>query len=152
MIRVPPYLTAGDTIGVVCPAGYMVYEKAEICINTLHEWGYKTKVGKTLGSNSENYFSGTDEERLDDLQQMLDDDMIKAVLCARGGYGIGRIIEHIKFKRFKKKPKWLVGFSDVTILNAHILSNYKISTVHSPMAGGLYDGGAEDKYVLSFRN
>ena len=135
MIKTPPYLTKGDTIGIVCPAGYMAAEKIQTCINTLEEWGYKVKVGKTVGSDSQTYFSGTDEERLIDLQLMLDDDEVQAILFGRGGYGTGRIIDDISFKRFKKNPKWLVGYSDITVLHSHIYSNYYISTLHSPMAG-----------------
>jgi len=89
MIKTPPYLSKGDTIGIVCPAGFMPFEKAQTCINTLKQWGFKVKVGKTLGSQF-NYFSGTDEERLHDLQMMLDDTEIKAILCGRGGYGLSR--------------------------------------------------------------
>lgn len=87
-----------------------------------------------MASQSENYFSGSDEQRLEDLQQQLDDEEIKAILFARGGYGIGRIIDSINFKNFRKNPKWLIGFSDVTILHAHIYTKYDIATMHAPMA------------------
>ncbi len=152
MITVPPYLKKGDTIGIICPAGYMAAEKVQTCINTLQEWGYKVKVGKTIGSHSATYFSGTDEERFNDLQQMLDDDEIQAVLCGRGGYGTGRIIEHISFKRFKKNPKWIIGYSDITVLHSHIYSNFYIATLHSPMAGAFNDEGYKNEYVLSLKN
>jgi len=152
MIKFPPYLEHGDTIGIVCPAGYMALEKAQTCINVLQEWGYKVKIGKTLGSDSQNYFSGTDEERLDDFQQMLDDDEVGAILCARGGYGIGRIIEQINFKKFAHNPKWIIGFSDVTILHSHIYSNYKIATFHALMASAFNDEGYKDEFVLSLKN
>ncbi|MGZ5133639.1 MAG: S66 peptidase family protein [Flavitalea sp.] len=152
MIKVPPYLQPGDTIGIVCPAGYMDPEKAQTCLNTLKQWGFNIKIGKTLGSNSQNYFSGTDQERLEDFQQMLDDDAVNAILFGRGGYGIGRIIDQIKFKKFRKQPKWLIGYSDITLLHAHIFSNYKILTLHSPMAAAFNDGAAEEKYVLSLRD
>lgn len=152
MITKPPYLKKGDTIGIVCPAGYMEAEKAQTCVNTLQEWGYKVKPGKTVGSDSMNYFSGTDEERLADLQQMLDDDEISAILCGRGGYGTGRIIERLRFKQFKKRPKWIIGYSDITILHSHIYSNYYISTLHSPMASAFNDGGHNNEYVLSLKN
>lgn len=151
MITIPPYLKAGDTIGIVCPAGYMPYEKAAVCINTLQEWGYKVKVGKTLGGNSVNYFSGTDAERLADFQLMLDDKEVKAILCGRGGYGVSRIINDIDFKHFKKHPKWIIGFSDITVFHAHIYSNYKIASIHSPMAGAFNDDGYKSEYVLSLR-
>ncbi|HTS46213.1 MAG TPA: LD-carboxypeptidase [Puia sp.] len=152
MITVPPYLKKNDTIGIICPAGYMSLDKAQTCINTLKDWGYGVKTGKTLGSSSPNYFSGTDKDRLADLQEMLDDDEVNAILCARGGYGTGRIIEDIRFKKFKKRPKWIIGFSDITILHAHIYSNYGIATMHAPMAAAFNDGGYEDKFVWSLHH
>ena len=147
----PPALRPGDAIGLVCPAGYMPLEKAQACIETLREWGYLVRVGKTLGSDSPNYFSGTDEERLADLQQMLDDTSVKAILCGRGGYGLGRIIDRINFSGFKKDPKWIIGFSDVTVLHTHIYANYKIASLHAPMAAAFNDGGANSEYVQSLR-
>ena len=152
MIKIPPYLKKGDTIGIVCPAGYMAAENAQVCINTLQEWGYNVKVGKTVGGNSQTYFSGTDEERLIDLQQMLDDDDVNAILFGRGGYGTGRIIDTISFKRFKKNPKWIIGYSDITVLHSHIYSNYYISTLHSPMAGAFNGEGNKNEYILSLKN
>jgi muramoyltetrapeptide carboxypeptidase len=153
MIKTPPYLQKGDTIGMVCPAGYMSLEKTAECIRVLQEeWGYKVKVGKTVGSSSATYFSGTDEERLADFQQMLDDDEVKAVLCARGGYGITRIIDAISFKKFKKQPKWIIGFSDITLLHSHVYSNYYISTLHAPMAAAFNDAGYINRFVQSLRN
>ncbi|MDX2049352.1 MAG: LD-carboxypeptidase [Chitinophagaceae bacterium] len=152
MIKIPPYLKPGDTIGIVCPAGYMARQKAQTCIDVLEQWGYKVKTGKTLGGSSENYFSGTDEERLNDFQRMLDDDKVKAVLCGRGGYGLSRIIDKIDFKKFRKTPKWLIGFSDVTVLHAHVFSNYKIVTLHAPMAAAFNNEGHKNEYVLSLKN
>jgi muramoyltetrapeptide carboxypeptidase len=151
MITQPPYLKKGDTIGIVCPAGYMAIEKIQTCINTLQQWGYKVKTGNTVGSHSNNYFAGTDEERLLDLQQMLDDDSINAIMCARGGYGIGKIIDHLNFKKFKKKPKWIIGYSDVTILLNKIY-NYKIAGLHSPMAGAFNNEGYKNEFVGSLKN
>jgi muramoyltetrapeptide carboxypeptidase len=152
MTIAPPYLQKGDTIGITCPAGFMAAEKAQTCIDTLHEWGYNVMVGKTLGSNSTNYFSGSDEERTDELQAMMDDDSINAILCGRGGYGLGRIIEQLDFTLFKKKPKWIIGFSDITVLHEHIYSNYKIATLHAPMAAAFNDGGAENEFIQSLKN
>ena len=152
MIKIPPYLKKGDTIGITCPAGYMAREKALACIETLQSWGFEVMVGKTLGSGSANYFSGTDEERRNELQAMLDDESIKAILCGRGGYGVGRIIDDLDFRRFKKKPKWVIGYSDITILHAHIFSKYKIASLHSPMAAAFNDGGSENEFIGSLRN
>jgi muramoyltetrapeptide carboxypeptidase len=151
MITTPPYLKAGDTIGIVCPAGAMTVEKVSECIRVLNEeWGFLTKVGSTIGKQF-NYFSGTDEERLKDFQQMLDDDEVKAVLCARGGYGMSRVIDRIDFRKFKKNPKWIIGYSDITILHSHLYSNYYISSVHAPMAGAFNDAGYVNRFVQSLR-
>ncbi|MET0243219.1 MAG: LD-carboxypeptidase [Flavitalea sp.] len=152
MIKVPSYLLPGDTIGIVCPAGFMAREKAEACIQILAQWGYTVKTGYTLGSNSVNYFSGTDEERLADLQAMLDDKSVKAILCGRGGYGTSRIIDQLNFKRFKKHPKWIIGFSDVTVLHSHLSRNYKIATLHAPMASAFNGDGYANQYVLSLKD
>ncbi|MDQ3279736.1 MAG: LD-carboxypeptidase, partial [Bacteroidota bacterium] len=83
----PPYIEKGDTIGIVAPAGYMPVEKMQACIETLDAWGYNVEMGATTHSQSPTYFSGTDDERLADLQQMMDNKNISAILCARGGYG-----------------------------------------------------------------
>lgn len=152
MIKIPPYLQKGDTIGLVCPAGFMTLEKVQTCISTLQDWGYSVKLGKTIGGDSSTYFSGIDEERLNDFQQMLDDDEVKAVLCARGGYGMGRIIDQVDFKKFKKQPKWIIGYSDITVLHAHLYSNYYISSLHAPMAGAFNEEGFKNEYVLSLKN
>lgn len=152
MTILPPYLQKGDTIGLTCPAGFMPAEKAQTCIDTLHEWGYNVMVGKTLGSHSRDYFSGTDEERTDELQAMLDDDSINAILCGRGGYGLGRIIDQLDFSLFSKRPKWIIGFSDITVLHSHVYSNYKIAGLHAPMAAAFNDGGADNEFLLSLKN
>lgn len=151
-MKIPPYLKQGDTIAITCPAGYMPSEKAQTCINTLQSWGYEVLVGKTLGSKSKNYFSGTDEERLTEFQALLDAPEVKAILCGRGGYGVGRIIEQLDFNQFKKHPKWIIGFSDITVLHAHINCNYKIATLHAPMAAAFNDGGSRNKYIQSLKN
>ncbi|MBI5856109.1 MAG: LD-carboxypeptidase [Sphingobacteriales bacterium] len=152
MIKIPPYLQKGDCIGIVCPSGAMPVERVSECIRVLNEdWGFTTKVGKTIGAKF-NYFSGTDEERLADFQQMLDDDEVKAVLCARGGYGVGRIIDRIDFKKFKKQPKWIIGYSDITVLHSHLYSNYYISSLHSSMAGAFNDDGYKNEFVQSLKN
>jgi muramoyltetrapeptide carboxypeptidase len=151
-INIPPYLQKGDTIGIVAPAGFMPIEKMQTCIETLDSWGYTVQLGTTTHSNSQNYFSGTDGERLNDLQQMLDDRNIKAILCARGGYGTSRIIDQINFKKFRKHPKWIVGFSDITVLHSHILARYKFASLHAPMAAAFNDGEFNNPYILSLKD
>jgi muramoyltetrapeptide carboxypeptidase len=148
---IPPYLQIGDAIGLVCPSGFMPQEKYQTCIDVLHRWSFEVRPGKTM-NNQFHYFSGTDEERLNDLQEMLDDDSIKAILCARGGYGLSRIIDDLDFKKFTKHPKWIIGFSDITVLHAHILQQYKIATLHAPMAGAFNEGEYENEYVQSLKN
>jgi muramoyltetrapeptide carboxypeptidase len=152
MVKVPPYLQKGDTIGLVCPAGFMPVEKVSECIRVLNEeWGFTTKVGNTIGRQY-HYFSGTDEERIEDFQNMLDDQNVKAVLCARGGYGLSRIIDKINFKKFREDPKWIIGFSDVTILHSHIYRNYYISSIHAPMANAFNEDGYKNEFVKSLEN
>ena len=150
-MKIPPYLKKGDTIAITCPAGYMPKEKAQTCITVLQQWGYEVLVSKTIGSRSTTYFSGTDKERLNEFQAMLDAPEVKAILCGRGGYGVGRIIDQLDFTAFKKNPKWIIGFSDITILHAHINRNFKITTLHSSMAAAFNDGGYKNKYVQSIK-
>lgn len=151
MAVIPSYLSKGDTIGMMCPGGYMPLEKAQTCMQILMEWGFKVKEGNTLGSQF-NYFSGTDEQRLEDLQQMLDDESVKAILFARGGYGVGRIIDRINFKKFKKNPKWIIGYSDITVLHSHIFSRFKIASLHSPMAAAFNDNEYKNEYIQSLQS
>lgn len=127
-------------------------EKISECIRVINEdWGFTTKVGTTIGQQY-HYFSGTDEERIEDFQHMLDDENVKAILCARGGYGISRIIDKLDFTRFKEIPKWIIGFSDVTVLHSHIYRNYYISTLHAPMANAFNEDGFKNEYVQSLRH
>jgi muramoyltetrapeptide carboxypeptidase len=145
MIKIPPYLKKGDTIGITCPAGFMAAEKAQSCITTLQSWGFDVMVGKTIGSKSKNYFSGTDDERCNEMQAMLDDENIHAILCGRGGYGVSRIIDRLDFTKFKQKPKWLIGFSDITVLHAHLYTKIKVASLHAPMASAFNEG--ENEYI-----
>jgi muramoyltetrapeptide carboxypeptidase len=151
-MKQPPYLQPGDTIGIVCPAGYMPLENATSCIKTLKKWGYKVVKGKTLGGKSTNYFSGTDEERLNDFQRMLDNDQIKAIIFGRGGYGTTRILDQINWKNFKKNPKWIVGFSDITVLHGYMHEQLKISSIHGPMAGAFNVDEGENRFTLSLKD
>lgn len=151
MKKLPPRLQPGDTIGLVCPAGYMPLERTERCVQTLREWGYQVRIGTTVGGASATYFSGTDEERLADFQALLDDESVRAILCARGGYGTGRIIDRLDFRRFRKKPKWIIGYSDITILHAHLYSRYGIVSLHAPMAAAFLEEGFRNEFVRSLR-
>lgn len=152
MITIPPNLKKGDTIAITCPAGYMDAVNIKTCVKTLQQWGFQVLIGKTVGSNSSNYFSGTDEERRDELQAMLDEPSIKAILCGRGGYGVTRIIDQLNFKAFRKQPKWIIGFSDITVLHSYLFSKCKVASLHAPMANAFNKGGAKGPYVQSLHN
>jgi len=146
----PPNIQPGDLIGLVCPSGTIPLEKVQICIQTLEKWGYQVKLGKTVGTKKDS-FSGTDEERRQDLQGMLDDSAIKAILCARGGYGASRIINAINFKGFNNSPKWVIGFSDITVLHAAILQQNYMS-IHGPMAAAFAKGEMGTPYIQSLKD
>ena len=151
-MKKPPFLKPGDTIGICCPAGYMLAEKADQCIRTLKSWGFRVKKGKTIGGKSNTYFAGTDEERLKDLQLMLDDKQINAILFGRGGYGTSRIMDQIDWTSFKKHPKWIIGFSDITILLSHLHEQLNTLCIHGPMAGAFNLQNGKSKYVRTLKD
>ncbi|WP_316796563.1 LD-carboxypeptidase [Pedobacter agri] len=130
--EIPPYLKQGDVIGITSPAGFITVEQVQPSILQMENWGFKIKIGSTIGKRDFTY-GGTDEERLSDFQNMLDDPNIKAIMCARGGYGFVRIIDRLDFSAFKKNPKWIIGFSDITVLHCHLAKNYGIASIHSKM-------------------
>ncbi|MGB3065628.1 S66 peptidase family protein [Sphingobacterium thalpophilum] len=138
MSRVPAYLQPGDKVAIVCPASF-IRGNIDVGIRTLESWGLEVVVGKTV-STAYHQFAGDDSLRAADLQWALDDPSIKAVFAARGGYGCVRIIDQIDFSAFEKQPKWLVGFSDITVLHSHIQRNYKIATIHGQMPKSFESG------------
>ena len=131
----PPYLVAGDTVGITSPAGTISLEEIQPMVDVLKSWGCKVQIGSSIGKIW-GTFGGTDQERISDLQTMLDNDAIGAIFCARGGYGVGRIIDQLDFTGMQRHPKWLVGFSDITVLHSHIHKNLGLATLHSKMASG----------------
>ncbi|HRO41835.1 MAG TPA: LD-carboxypeptidase [Flavipsychrobacter sp.] len=149
MIQHPPYLKKGATIGITCPAGYVSNERVAYAIDVLQLWGFRIKVGNTVG-NEHFYFSGTDAERLVDLQMMLDDPGIDAILMGRGGYGVSRIVDEIDFTAFAKRPKWICGFSDITVLHNHINALLAIPTLHSPMCAAFKPETVNSDHIKNF--
>ena len=129
---IPNYLLPGDPIGICCPAGNITYEEIQPAVREIQNWGFTVRIGETVGKRDFT-FGGTDEERIRDMQQMLDDPNLKAILCGRGGYGSIRIIDQLDFKRFAIHPKWIIGFSDITVIHAHLSKNYSIASLHSKM-------------------
>ncbi len=146
----PPYLTKGSTIGITCPSGYVAPERTTYAIKTLEDWGFRVMCGKTVGAEHY-YFAGTDAERLADLQTMMDNPEIDAILMGRGGYGMSRIIDALDLTEFARRPKWLCGFSDITVLHNHIHAKTGIATLHSPMCGAFKPDTVELDYMQSFR-
>jgi muramoyltetrapeptide carboxypeptidase len=149
-IIVPPNLKKGDTIGITCPSGHLPLERTNIAKQTLESWGYNVVMGSTVGS-SHFYFSETDERRLYDLQSMLDNNNIHAILMGRGGYGLSRIIDKIDFTHFQQNPKWICGFSDITVLHSHIQKQFGIATLHSPMCGAFKPENLRNADILSLQ-
>lgn len=137
-IVIPPYLKTGDTVGISSPAGYITAEEIQPAIQQLYSWGLKVKIGSTIGKR-DGSFGGTDTERAADFQQLMDDPSVQAILCARGGYGIVRIIDQLDFSRLRMKPKWMIGFSDVTVLHAHLNKKIRVAAIHSKMCNSFPD-------------
>jgi muramoyltetrapeptide carboxypeptidase len=131
-IIIPPYLKPGDKIGICATARKVFRINMEEAAKIPESWGMEVVFGKNLFGDL-HQFSGTDEERAEDLQTFLDDPEIKAVFCARGGYGTMRIIDLLDFTEFKKHPKWIVGYSDITVLHSHIHTNCNTATLHATM-------------------
>jgi muramoyltetrapeptide carboxypeptidase len=129
--HIPTYLKQGDKIGLISTARKINKEELQSAIELLTSWGLEIVLGQNL-FNSYHQFSGTDQERQSDLQHMLDNEYVKGIICVRGGYGTVRIIDSLNFELFQKQPKWLAGFSDITVLHSHI-HKLNIATLHSTM-------------------
>ncbi len=128
----PRTLKANDFIGIAASAGKIKKDSLDTAVSILKLWGLQVKISKHIFSEAHGYFSGTDEERLEDFQQLLDDQKISAIICARGGYGTTRIIDQLDFSNYLKNPKWIVGFSDITALHIK-LHQLGIESIHSVM-------------------
>ncbi|MFW5706264.1 MAG: S66 peptidase family protein, partial [Bacteroidota bacterium] len=128
----PTYLTPGDTIGIVSPAKHIDGQYIVRAREMLEKRGYRVVLGKhVLGRHHQ--FAGTDAERAADFQHMMDDAHVRMILCSRGGYGSARIIDLLNFRGFMRNPKWIAGFSDITVFHAHIYSVFGIESVHGIM-------------------
>ncbi len=127
----PPYLQKGDTVAILATARKHIVKSMQPTIDLLESWGLHVVIGKSIGLE-ENQLAGNDEQRAADLQEQLDNPNIKAIWCARGGYGTVRVVDLIDFTQFKKSPKWLVGFSDVTVLHNH-LNTMGYKSIHGIM-------------------
>ena len=125
------YLQKNDTVAIVSTARKIDLSAIKPAIQLLESWGLNVAIGDTIGFE-ENQFAGNDKERIADFQRMLDNSKIKAIWCARGGYGTVRIIDQLNFTSFIKHPKWIIGYSDVTVLHNHI-HHLGFETLHATM-------------------
>jgi len=127
----PVYLQKGDSVAIVSTARKISSDKIIPAIKLLENWGLNVIIGETIGSE-ENQFAASDEKRIADFQQMLDNPKVKAIWCARGGYGTVRLIDKLDFSAFKKHPKWIIGYSDITVLHSQF-HNFGVETLHATM-------------------
>ncbi|SMC49634.1 S66 peptidase family protein [Moheibacter sediminis] len=127
----PEFLKPNDKIAIVAPSGRIFPEEIEDGLNLIKSWGLTPILGKNLFQDHYNgyHFAGTDEQRISDFQNVLDDDKIKAIWCARGGYGAVKLLDNLNWDKFLKNPKWIIGYSDITAIHNHI-NNSGIETVH----------------------
>lgn len=146
-INMPEFLQKGDTVGILATARKIDLAALQPGIKLLESWGLHVVIGKTIGKE-QNQLAGADWQRATDFQEMLDNPKIKAIWAAKGGYGTVRMVDRIDFTNFKKKPKWIVGFSDVTVLHSHI-NNMNIGTLHAIMAASAKTASPEA--IESFR-
>jgi muramoyltetrapeptide carboxypeptidase len=148
---IPPFLKNGDKIAIVAPAKYIEESYIDNARKLIESWGLQCVIGKhTLGKYR--VFSGTDAERAEDLQWALDHPEIKAIICARGGYGTIRIIDQLNFDRFLQKPKWIAGFSDITVLHNHIHTHQKVATLHATVPLNFPNNPESNPSLQSLRN
>ena len=145
----PPYLKAGDTVAIVAPSGILKNKDTEIqkAKDLLKSWGLNYVIGKHV-FNQNNHFAGTDDERCEDFQQAMDDPTIKAIWCARGGYGTVRILDKLDYSKFRKKPKWIIGYSDITALHSQV-HNEGFESMHAMMCASLQDDPETIKETIS---
>ncbi len=149
----PPYLKAGDTVAIVAPSGVLINRTTEVeqAKNLLKSWGLQVVVGKNV-FNQNHHFAGTDAERTEDLQKVMDDPTISAIWCARGGYGTVRILDKLNFTKFKKSPKWIIGYSDITALHNQV-HNEGFESLHAMVCTSMQDDASTISETIStFKN
>ncbi len=128
----PPALVAGDTVRIISTARKVVKDELDPAVEVLHGWGLRVEFGAHL-FEAHHQFAGTADQRASDLQAAIDDPDVRAILCARGGYGTVQVLDKIDLSHLKEDPKWIVGYSDVTVLHAHVHMHCGVETVHGSM-------------------
>jgi muramoyltetrapeptide carboxypeptidase len=147
----PPFLQKNDKIGIVAPAGMISQKKVTHAIKVFNGWGLDVVTGRNIFKRK-NTFAGSDKQRKDDFQDIIDRQDIRAVICARGGYGTIRVINKIDFRKFIQNPKWIVGFSDITVFHACLQKNIKCESIHALMPGSFSESEIESKSLNSLKN
>jgi muramoyltetrapeptide carboxypeptidase len=142
----PPYLKKGDIVAIVATARKNIDDNLKPAIELLKSWGLTVKIGSTIGLDLDQ-LAGTDEQRAKDFQDQMDDQNIKAIWCARGGYGTVRMLDLLDFTKFKQNPKWIIGFSDVTVLHNH-LNTMGFKSIHGIMPISALKASPEGKETL----
>jgi len=137
----PPALQAGQRVALVSPARKISAAELAPAIITLENWGLEVVLGESIAGDH-HQFAGDDDLRHRDFQRQLDDPTIRAILCARGGYGTARIVDGLDLTRFATAPKWVAGFSDVTVLNSHLLAQ-GYASIHGVMPVLFHQPGGE---------
>jgi len=129
---IPPYLKKGDKIAIIAPARKISSQELSPALEQIRNHGFEPILGKNI-FEVYNQFAGTDEQRLEDLQWALNDSAIKAVISARGGYGCLRLVDCLDLTAFIKNPKWMIGYSDLTVFHSHLLRHTNVTTIHATM-------------------
>jgi muramoyltetrapeptide carboxypeptidase len=142
----PPYLQKGDTIAIVATARKNIDDNLKPAIALAKSWGLEVVIGKSIGLD-DHQLAGTDEQRAADFQTMIDNPNIKAIWCVRGGYGTARMLDLVDFSKFKESPKWVIGFSDVTVLHSH-LNTLGIASIHGIMPVNVEKASTEVEETL----
>ena len=141
-IQFPPALQRGQRVALVSPARKISAAELAPAIETLTAWGLEVVLGESI-AGEHHQFAGDDDLRRRDFQRQLDDPSIRAILCARGGYGTARIVDGLDFSHFAQQPKWVAGFSDITVLNSHLLAMHQAS-IHGVMPVLFHQAGGEE--------
>lgn len=130
-MKIPKFLKSGDSVAIVCTARKFSTQDAQPAIELLKSWKLIPVLGTTI--DLDNFqLGGSDEERTADFQMQLDNPDIKAIWIARGGYGSVRIIDKLNFNKFLENPKWIIGFSDITVFHSHV-NTLGTATIHGIM-------------------
>jgi len=145
-LKTPPSLKKGDTVAITCPAKKLPHAITD-AVNLLESWGLKVLLGDTVHAEF-NQYAGDDALRAKDFQCFLDDDSVKAIFAARGGYGTIRIIDKIDFLGFAARPKWIIGFSDITVLHSHVFACFNTQSIHGQMPLTIPDGTTQSLETL----